>query len=673
MYSASQTFREKVIDGHSPQNVLMVFDNLFFSANDGDFAERGITWSNYFNTGRDLAFGEAPSDTQSFSIINDNGVLSSFQYGVEQTYFGVLTGVESFSIPSGDNCYIEYEGKTYEGKDDGLYIDGVDSTAVSVPVRGLLGYNGLVYTIGDGASAVVDTSTGIISYYSPNRFIVDKFKYGKSAVFDGSEATVWTPYEIETWEYVPMGVYQVVKPGQNLARVVTITDAHDFMTLFDADAAEFLADIEYPCTIGDIYTDLCDYVGVTYASASFYGSDVSLSDSPFPDTATTLRQVLKWIAEKAFCIAHFDRTGVLELRWVGNSVADDISPNNVAWEQVDIAEYELDPISNVLLKDSSGNTIAFGEGDNPYIVAGNPFITSISAEELSTYRSLPTFTPIAFNVIHPDPSVDGGDIISVQTEEDTRRMLMDSYSRAFASDDDKAYAYEIAPIVVPLMERTLTFTGWLFGRYTARGNKKRLYDLNTTAYNASVSIADKIDKALTPEEVFNKLTDDGRIQGLYMQDGQIYINAEYIKAGVLSGVTINNGSGSFVVDENGNVTAARLRVTGGYIDVETTSTGYVFLRVRHESTFGGEGEEYKSDFDFRITANGVESTLTTTNTVGGVVSVSENKSRLNPQFVDILSTSTVGGTTHEYGLMLDPLNGLQFTQDGAVTKTYPRQ
>ena len=110
MWSASNTFKEKAVDGFSPQNVVMVFNDLFFSANDGDFAESGITWNGYFNTAEDLTYGEAPSDTESFSLINDNGVLASFEYGVEQTYFGVQTDSESFSLPSGDNCYIEYDG-----------------------------------------------------------------------------------------------------------------------------------------------------------------------------------------------------------------------------------------------------------------------------------------------------------------------------------------------------------------------------------------------------------------------------------------------------------------------------------------------------------------------------------------------------------------------------------
>lgn len=56
----------------------------------------------------------------------------------------------------------------------------------------------------------------------------------------------------------------------------------------------------------------------------------------------------------------------------------------------------------------------------------------------------------------------------------------------------------------------------------------------------------------TSEDIFNKLTDNGNKQGLYMQDNQLYINGQYINARNLS---VNNDSGlrTFNIDSNGNV------------------------------------------------------------------------------------------------------------------------
>ena len=73
-----------------------------------------------------------------------------------------------------------------------------------------------------------------------------------------------------------------------------------------------------------------------------------------------------------------------------------------------------------------------------------------------------------------------------------------------------------------------------------------------------VAIVRDIDN-LTQEEVFNILTNNGASQGIYMQDGNLYINGTYIKGGTISGQTIEGGS--FTTYNNGYL-ASRLIGTG---------------------------------------------------------------------------------------------------------------
>ena len=61
------------------------------------------------------------------------------------------------------------------------------------------------------------------------------------------------------------------------------------------------------------------------------------------------------------------------------------------------------------------------------------------------------------------------------------------------------------------------------------------------------------DTSLGQDEVFNKLTKGGTEQGIYIQDGKVFINAKYILAGLLAGERIN-GRGLKVIDDNKNVT-----------------------------------------------------------------------------------------------------------------------
>jgi hypothetical protein len=58
------------------------------------------------------------------------------------------------------------------------------------------------------------------------------------------------------------------------------------------------------------------------------------------------------------------------------------------------------------------------------------------------------------------------------------------------------------------------------------------------------SAVDKLNKSLTSEEVFNRLTDNGKKQGIYMQGDQLYINFSYGKGGTLTLGGVNNENGS---------------------------------------------------------------------------------------------------------------------------------
>ena len=73
-----------------------------------------------------------------------------------------------------------------------------------------------------------------------------------------------------------------------------------------------------------------------------------------------------------------------------------------------------------------------------------------------------------------------------------------------------------------------------------------------------VAIVRDVDN-LTQEEVFNILTNNGEMQGIYMQDGNLYINGTYIKGGIISGQTIQGGS---VTTYNDGYIASMLKGSG---------------------------------------------------------------------------------------------------------------
>ena len=66
----------------------------------------------------------------------------------------------------------------------------------------------------------------------------------------------------------------------------------------------------------------------------------------------------------------------------------------------------------------------------------------------------------------------------------------------------------------------------------------------------------ELDDSLDMYGVFNRLTNGGTVQGLYMENGQIYVLFTYAKGGVLSLGGKNNGNGyAQILDENDNIIA----------------------------------------------------------------------------------------------------------------------
>ena len=121
--------------------------------------------------------------------------------------------------------------------------------------------------------------------------------------------------------------------------------------------------------------------------------------------------------------------------------------------------------------------------------------------------------------------------------------------------------------------------GWTYvsGSYTVPSNAKtaRLWmqvDRNTatasdadwywtglqcTDETAARSYVDTFEGELTQTYIFNKLTNNGQKQGLYLSNGLLYINATYMKTGVITGKRSywNLDTGQFVMtDANGNET-----------------------------------------------------------------------------------------------------------------------
>ena len=610
-YAVSQNFTTAVKDITARKSCLVLFSDLFFSTS--DFTDSGVTFSQFFNTSDDLTWGDTPSDTISFGVVA-NGALSGYGFGKAQAYLGVQTGITSDIVTSACNAFITVNSRGYMAKSDGLYRSG---TKIDNGVyKSLISDGTTVWAVGESSAVSVTDATGTVSAYTPNRFMAQKLQSGLSAVFNASDGSgsIWEAVNADgtSWvehqmEYVPFGQYNVVKPRSTAGDTVVIQDAYDNMSLFDRDATAFIDSLTFPITLSGIYTALCDFVGVSYASSTFTYSTESYASSPFSENSCTCRDILWWIAEKARRVAHCDRIGRMDLMEFGSSAVESLRASDIGMDGYSIAEYKTPNVTGVLLRSDSGSTLSFGDTTTcAYVISSNPFVGTITNSDLQAYWAIPTYVPMECTVLEADPSVDLGDMIDVRPAVNDIEVLTNVYKEVYAtlytlqnqngkavSDPDgtllaysAAYAIETPTYKIPLMQRTLRFINGMRAEYVATGNEQREADISNTEYNASVAYS-RMDAELTQQSIFDRLTNNGETQGIYLADGKIYVNAEYIKTGTLSADYIVGGflaspNGNYSVNmETGSATLKDVTITGGSIDIDSTSSTVDIIKLNY--------------------------------------------------------------------------------------------
>lgn len=136
--------------------------------------------------------------------------------------------------------------------------------------------------------------------------------------------------------------------------------------------------------------------------------------------------------------------------------------------------------------------------------------------------------------------------------------------------------------------------------------------------------SDAVD-AQTQDSIFNKLTNGGQTQGIYLNNGKLYINASYIAAGILKDTggnttfnlstgelvikkgSINLGNGNFVVDTSGNLSAKNASLTGATVSgnfYSGTEDGY-HCRVNSGQIVLGYGSSYEAAIDYNVQFTGL--------------------------------------------------------------------
>lgn len=183
-----------------------------------------------------------------------------------------------------------------------------------------------------------------------------------------------------------------------------------------------------------------------------------------------------------------------------------------------------------------------------------------------------------------------------------------------------------------------------------------------------------LDNSLDSEEVFNRLTDNGTVQGITMQNGQLYINAEYILAGILSGFTFDF-----------NLSTVPVRANGGhfsiydYVDQQTKTIYGLFIHAKNDADayntallVNGSYNFYSQDLPARIgTANDHRLNIQFGNSSRHIDNRNNNQASTNP---GLYIANDTGGSCHvalteTAKLMFQAAGGISMTSQGTISIT----
>ena len=97
------------------------------------------------------------------------------------------------------------------------------------------------------------------------------------------------------------------------------------------------------------------------------------------------------------------------------------------------------------------------------------------------------------------------------------------------------------------------------------------WDMETGEFR--LQSVDDLDNSLNSEGVFNRLTDNGKIQGIYMSGGQLYINGSFIRAGTIDASLVNVTNLNADNIKSGTITGRA--ISGGTITGTSISGGTI--------------------------------------------------------------------------------------------------
>ena len=312
-----------------------------------------------------------------------------------------------------------------------------------------------------------------------------------------------------------LGIFTVETPARPAPNTLKLT-GFDSVAGLDKDLTAWLAACTgWPYGIQEFAQLICLECDLTYISEPDLPNG-DLLIGPWMVQGVTGRQIMRWLGEITCRFVYADENGSIRLGWYRDS-GKTLAPTGAnCYFSLNYEDYTVEPIDRVQLQLGSGEAGApwppAAPGENTYVLARNPILAACGTQELEArLRAMGSdlaevdYTPCTVSA-PADPQIRPGSILRVLTPQGK------------------------------------TVTAWVMekisnGRrdtYRCTGSPRR--DSLTALYSrpAGLQAAQAALAGLTQSQIFSILTNQGQDQGLFLQDGKVYLNAQYILSGTFA-------------------------------------------------------------------------------------------------------------------------------------------
>ena len=414
-------------------------------------------------------------------------------------------------------------------------IGGVEYTDISAPLitRGTM--QGQL-SVGNVVSACCALSVRAASSAIPRSAVVQIKHRLVSA--DGATVSEW----------LPAGTFYISRRRVDPINGVVILECYDALLKSNEDMPE-LPGVTYPISMTVAAQTIAQIIGVEIDARTVIRTGAEYVIGA-PTAGTTMRDILAIIAGANAGNWIMSPAGELRLVPVVD-VTEAASPLAVSGVIGGIQIGDAGTVTGVRREDEDGNQILIGTDGGIIVDVGLSAPLALAASEILIGQ---VYQPYAMTGAVYSPAAEIGDPVDA---DGTGTVIGVLYNETASLGP--AYRGDISAPGATEYSNEYPFIG---------GNAKTL----TLARAYAREVTQALDNSLDQEEVFNRLTDNGLIQGLYMLNGQLYVNANYIRSGTLVLGGLNDVNGLLQVKDSNNNVFSSLAVDGFVIN----KSGYAY-------------------------------------------------------------------------------------------------